>query len=95
MDEILFKLLEQTPVVITMGIGLYALWKDGKGKEKAFAKEREEHKAEIKELNSNHAKSIKELNDYIRDSDRENQEAMNQIVLALEAVKLYIKENEK
>jgi len=83
MDEILFSLLEQTPVVIALGLGCYALWKKIAEKEKAAIAERKAHKKEIKELNEAHTQAMQELNDYIRERDAENIEV-------LESIKAYI-----
>ena len=49
MNDILIKLLEQTPVVIVLGLAVYAVWQDGRRREKEFQKEREHHKLELKE----------------------------------------------
>ena len=83
MEQILFSLLEQTPVVIALGLGCYALWKKISDKEKEAVSERKAHKKEIKELNEAHALAMKELNDYIRERDAENIEV-------LESIKAYI-----
>ena len=76
MNEILLKLLEQTPVVIALGLGTYALWKDNKRKDDAFAKEREQHKQELKERN-----------EYIIERDKETIETMKDYAALLESVK--------
>jgi uncharacterized protein HemX len=69
MDELLYKLLEQTPTIIVMGVGLYVIWKE-KGKEKKEAvSERKDCKDMIEKIISEHKKETKELNDYIRDRE--------------------------
>jgi hypothetical protein len=65
MNEILTELLQQTPVVIVMGLGLYAQWKDARRKEQQFQLERDAHKAELKEKN-----------DYILERDKTTLETM-------------------
>jgi hypothetical protein len=76
MNEILFKLLEQTPVVVVMGLGLYALWNDGKTKEKSFSEERKQHKDELKERN-----------DYIQKRDIEMRDTLKDVIVLQEAIK--------
>lgn len=76
MNDILIKLLEQTPVVIVMGLGLYSLWSEMKSKEKGFALERTQHKEELKERN-----------DYILNRDIEMRETLKDIVVLQEAIK--------
>ncbi len=76
MNDILMKLLEQTPVVVVMGLGLYALWRELIRKEEAFTKEREQHKAELKERN-----------EYIIERDKETIETMKDYAALLESVK--------
>lgn len=76
MNEILLELLEQTPVVISLGLGCFALWKDNKRKEDAFSKEREQHKAELKERN-----------EYILERDKETLDTMKDYAVLLESVK--------
>ena len=65
MNDILIKLLEQTPVVIVLGLAVYAVWQDGRRREKEFQKEREQHKLELKEKN-----------DYILERDKTTLETM-------------------
>lgn len=76
MNEILLKLLEQTPVVIALGLGIYALWKENRRKDDSFTKEREQHKEELKERN-----------EYIIERDRETIETMKDYAALLESVK--------
>jgi uncharacterized protein HemX len=69
MDELLYKLLEQTPTIIAMGVGLFALWKE-KGKlQREAVSERKESKEMIERIISEHKVETKELNDYIRDRE--------------------------
>ena len=61
MNELAAKLLEQTPVIIVLGVCLYALWNEKKTQIKGAHDERVLHKDEITEIYTKHAKEIKEL----------------------------------
>lgn len=86
MDEILFKLLEQTPVIIALGIGIYALWKDKKETKKEALAERKFHTKQINEINEKHASELKTLNEYIRARDLETLEALEGVALSIESI---------
>ena len=60
MDEILFKLLEQTPVIIALSLGIYELWKDKGNTKIEMTKERAVARKELKETKERHAKELKE-----------------------------------
>ena len=87
MDEILFKLLEQTPVIIALGIGIYALWKDKKETKKENLAERKHHNKVIKEMNTKHADELKTLNEYIRGRDMETLESLEELTSAIVEIK--------
>ncbi len=84
MEQLLFELLEQTAVVITLGIGIYALWKDKKETKKEMQKERETHAQTIKELIDKQQAELKHLNDYIRQRDVETLTALEDVTTAVE-----------
>jgi hypothetical protein len=86
MEEILFKLLEQTPVIIALGIGIYALWKDKKETKKENLLERKYFSKTIKDINEKHAAELKTLNEYIRARDLETLEALETVTGAVEAI---------
>lgn len=97
MDELLFKLLEQTPTIIVMGIGLYVLWKE-KGKiQKEWLKERAdqmerierlaiEQKSDIQKLMIDHKKEVNELNKYVRDREQTHIETIKDLITITEEV---------
>ena len=83
MDQILFKLLEQTPVIIVLSFSLYAIWNKLTQKEKEAIAERKAHKKDIQILNDKQAEELKELNQYIREHEKEQLEALDKISDAL------------
>ena len=86
MDEILFKLLEQTPVIIALSLGIYALWKD-KGLTKVeMTKERAAARKELKETKERHSEAIKVLNEYIRGRDLETLGALEEVTTAVSSI---------
>lgn len=87
MDEIFIKLLEQTPVIIALGIGIYALWKDKQETKAEQITERATFAESIQKLNDKHAEELKQLNEYIRGRDLETLEALEQVTAAVENIK--------
>ena len=85
MDELLFKLLEQTPVIIVLSISLYALWNKLSNKEKEAIQERKIHRKEIKELNDKQATEIRELNAYVREHENGHLQALDKLSDALDS----------
>ena len=83
MDQILFKLLEQTPVIIVLSFSLYAIWNKLNQKEKEAIAERKAHKKDIQILNDKQAEELKELNQYIREHEKGHLEALDKISDAL------------
>tara|TARA_R110000851_G_scaffold214831_1_gene367524 strand:- start:404 stop:664 length:261 start_codon:yes stop_codon:yes gene_type:complete len=83
MDQILFKLLEQTPVIIVLSFSLYAIWNKLTQKEKEAIAERKAHKKDIQILNDKQAEELKELNQYIRENEKLQLEALDKISDAL------------
>tara|TARA_R110000751_G_scaffold59140_2_gene124361 strand:+ start:2974 stop:3270 length:297 start_codon:yes stop_codon:yes gene_type:complete len=79
MEQLLFTLLEQTPVIIALGVGIYALWKDKKETKVEMTVERKSLRKEIKETKERHALHLKELNTYIRERDQENLTALQEV----------------
>jgi len=86
MDEILFKLLEQTPVIIALSLGIYALWKDKKETKVEMTKERAAARKELKETKERHAEAIKVLNEYIRERDLETLGALEEVTTAVSSI---------
>ncbi len=87
MDQILIKLLEQTPVIIVLSLGVYILYKDKKELIKQCATERKAYTKQTKELSEGHAAELKELNEYIRGRDLETLEAVETVAEVVKAIK--------
>lgn len=83
MDQILYKLLEQTPVIIVLSISLYSIWNKLTQKEKEAISERKTHKKELQQLNERHAQELKELNQYVREHEKGHLEALDKLSDAL------------
>tara|TARA_B100000965_G_scaffold171289_1_gene143035 strand:+ start:17291 stop:17557 length:267 start_codon:yes stop_codon:yes gene_type:complete len=83
MNELLLKLLEQTPVIIVLSISLFSLWNKANHDQK-------EHKEELKEAKKAHAEELKILNLYIRERDAETLEALQQITSTVENISILI-----
>lgn len=86
MDEILFKLLEQTPVIIALSLGIFALWKDKKETKVEMTKERAAARKELKETKERHAEALKGLNEYIRERDLETLGALEEVTTAVSSI---------
>ena len=86
MDEILFKLLEQTPVIIALSLGIYALWKDKKDTKLEMTNERKAARKELKETKDRHSLRLKELNEYIRERDLETLGALEEVTTAVATI---------
>lgn len=93
MEEVLLFLLKQSAVVVALGVANWAQWKEKKEMKAEAIAERKATAKTLKEEREAHAAEKKELYEYIRDSDKDNQESISNIVVALEVVKTYIKEN--
>lgn len=87
MEEILYKLLEQTPVIIALGIGIYALWKDKQETKKEMQTERQSNLDQINNLTLRHSEELKELNNYIKERDLETLKAHEEITMAVVSIK--------
>ena len=90
MDQLLFTLLEQTPVIIALGVGIYALWKDKKETKVEMTMEREAARQELKEVKDQHAVHLKELNTYIRERDQENLTALQEVTAAVGTIQMML-----
>ena len=87
MDELLLKLLEQTPVIIVLGVGIYAIWKEKREDKKEIQLERQSHQQQITDLTLKHADEIKELNSYIKERDLETLKALEETTIAFQSIK--------
>jgi len=75
MNELVEKLLEQTPIVVLMGMSLYLLWNKQKNDNKEFIEERQEHK-----------KELSELNEYVRERESEHIETLKDLSVLIQSV---------
>ena len=86
MDQILFKLLEQTPVIIALSFGIFALWKDKGHAKIEMTAERKAARKELKETKERHSILLKELNEYIRERDLETLGALEEVTSAVATI---------
>ena len=86
MDAILTKILEQSPVIVSLSLGVYALWSELKNAKKELADERKASRDELKDMKDVHALELKELNAYIRERDLDTQDTLNDVVAAVESI---------
>jgi hypothetical protein len=86
MEQILFKLLEQTPVIIALSLGIFALWKDKGNTKIEMTKERAVARKELKETKERHMLALKELNEYIRERDLETLGALEEVTAAVSSI---------
>lgn len=61
MEEILFKLLEQSAVVVSLGVGIYAIWKEKAKKEAEHVTERKEANVRLEKIVREHQNELKEI----------------------------------
>jgi len=87
MDELLLKLLEQTPVIIVLGVGIYAIWKEKREDKQENQLERQSHQQQITDLTLKHSEEIKELNTYIKERDLETLKALEETTIAFQSIK--------
>ena len=85
-EQLLLKLLEQTPIIIVLCIGIYDFRNKVSAKEKEAISERKAHKKEMKELVESHKLETKELNQLVRDHEKEHLEALDGLTDALEKI---------
>lgn len=90
MDELFLKLLEQTPVIIVMGVGLYVLWTEKRETKKETQEERLAHIKQVTELTNKHTNELKELNSYIKERDLETLKALEDTTLAFQTIQSLI-----
>lgn len=90
MNELLLKLLEQTPVIIVLGLGVYVLYRDKKELTRQAIAERKSHAKQIKEQTDDQADELKALNKYIRGRDLETLEAVETVAEAVKAIQTLI-----
>ena len=86
----LFKLLEQTPVIIALSLGIFALWKDKKETKLEMTKERIAARKELKETKERHALALQKLNEYIRERDLETLSAMEEVTTAVTSIQIML-----
>ena len=80
MEDILFELLKQSAVVIALGVGNWAQWK-----------EKKEIKADMLKLIESHDVEKKAFNEALQANNTQNTEALTKISVAIETIKDYLK----
>jgi len=73
--ELLNILFEQLPVVIVLSLAIYIQLKEKRNLIKEAKKERQQHQIELKDLNK-----------YIRDSEKENLSTLQDLVIIIENI---------
>ena len=86
MEQLLFKLLEQTPVIIVLGLGIWDYRNKLNAKDKEAISERKIHRKELKETNDKHAQELKDLNAYVREHEKGHLEALDKLSDAFEGL---------
>lgn len=84
MDELLKKLLEQVPVIIALGIGIYALWKERAKTMDDATRDKKAQESRIDKMIADHKAEIKELNAYVREREVEHLSVMKDVKALLE-----------
>ena len=87
MEELLFKLLEQTPTIIILSLGLWDFRNKVTAKEKQNIVERQAYNDAIKELNEAHKVELKELNERVRAHEQQHYVAIDNLTDVLDKFK--------
>lgn len=87
MEEVLLFLLKQSAVVVALGLGNWAQWKEKKELKCDLIKLTEDHNKDKKELIESHKNEIKELNAIIQGNSDSNTEALTRISVTMETIK--------
>ena len=75
MEELLFKLLEQTPTIIALGVGIFALWKEKSKDKKEWLAERKVNQEQLEKLSKQHQDILEKFNTQIKEqSEKHNQQ---------------------
>ena len=91
MDELLFKLLEQTPTIIVLGVGIWTIWKDRNAIAKDSELERKEMLKLIERLTKEHRLEVRELQSYQRTVEKDFLNMFGEICNTLEQISDNIK----
>ena len=76
MEQVLFELLKQSAVVIALGVGNWAQWK-----------EKKELKTDMIQMIQAHIKEKRELTNIIQSNNTQNTESLTRISVSLETIK--------
>lgn len=87
MEEVLLFLLKQSAVVVALGLGNWAQWKEKKELKGDLIKLTEDNNKEKRELIESHKNEIKELNSIIQGNSDSNTEALTRISVTMETIK--------
>lgn len=72
MEELLYKLLEQTPTIIALGVGIFALWKEKSKDKKEWIQERKTNQEHLDKLSTQHQEILEKLNIQIKDQSEKH-----------------------
>ena len=92
MEELMYKLLEQTPLVIVLVLGIWYFTKQIDTKDKAYTKLVEDNAAALVKLSESNAKEVKELNENAKERDNSTIEAIIENSNALGALHTIVKD---
>lgn len=87
MEEVLLFLLKQSAVVVALGLGNWAQWKEKKELKCDLIKLTEDNNKDKKELIDSHKLEIRELNAIIQGNSDSNTEALTRISVTMETIK--------
>lgn len=90
-EQILTKLLEQTPVIVVLGLGVWDLRKKINEKDKEFSSIRESTTKAIENLNKAHGVELKELYNDAHSRELKQLEALNSLTDIIEDINDNIK----
>jgi hypothetical protein len=86
MEEILFKLLEQSAVVVSLGVGIYAIWKEKTKKEAEHIIERKEANVRIEKIVREHQNELKEIYKGVHQRELEQLQTLKDLTVILNNV---------
>jgi len=86
MEEILFKLLEQSAVVVSLGVGIYAIWKEKAKKEAEHIVERKESNARLEKIVREHQNELKDIYKGVHQRELEQLQTLKDLTVILDKV---------
>ena len=86
MDELLYKLLEQTPTIIVLGVGIYSVWKEKSSLMIDAKADKLAHFTTIEKMSKTHQAELKELNSYVRSREIEHIDTLKDLCTLMEQI---------